>query len=194
MDETFIDNTKIEQHINLFELMIKKGINKKLKWSCECRIDINDNSIFKLMKEAGCFLIFFGSESTDENILKRIGKYYTKDQIKNTILSAKNENILCVTSFIFGLPGETEDTILETIKIAKELDIYSTTFPLIVPFPGTQIRKMAKQKKYGYRILTDDWSLYDKQYPGVLDLEYMNIDELRRYQKIAYDTIPKKYT
>jgi radical SAM superfamily enzyme YgiQ (UPF0313 family) len=191
-DETLIENNKIDVSIDLFNEFIKKGINKKLKWSCEMRIDLCDLSLFKLMREAGCYYIFFGAESADEGVLRRTGKPYTSEQIKKTILAAKETGITCAASFILGLPGETRETAMKSIEMGKFLDIYSCTFPIAVPFPGTALRRSAEVGRYGLRILTNDWDLYGKQYPGIMESESLNIGELRLLQSLAYSMIPKK--
>lgn len=189
-DETFI--AKMEWSRELFETMIDRGINKKIKWSCETRVDIASPELFQLMKKAGCYYIFFGFESADDAILKESRKGFKVSQIKKAIGYAKDAGIVCAGSFIIGLPGETELTARKTMEFAHDLDIYSTTFPIAVPFPGTVIRKMAEKHEYGLRILSDKWSDYGKQYPGVMESEHLKIDELRKIQREAYDLNPKK--
>jgi anaerobic magnesium-protoporphyrin IX monomethyl ester cyclase len=191
-DETFLDNDTISDSVELFEKMISKGLNKKIKWACEFRVDICEPSIFKLMRRAGCYYAFFGVESADSTIRRNIGKIYDDEQIRNTITTVRDAGIICAASFILGLPGETEETAWKSIRMAKELDIYSTTFPIAVPFPGTALRQQAEKHQHGLKILTNDWSLYGKQYPGVMDSDKLSIDQLRQLQKDAYEYNPKK--
>jgi len=191
-DETFVDNDEFDWSVELFEKMIQRGINKKIKWAGEMRVDVKDTSIFKLMKESGCYFMFFGVESGDPVVRKRAGKCFSNEQIFNTIITAHNTGINCAAAFILGLPGETEETIQCSMNMAKDLNIYSTTFPIAVPFPGTAVRKMAQKNMYGLKILTNDWSLYDKQYPGVMDSNSVSIDRLRQCQKNVYNLIPQK--
>ncbi|MCK4817148.1 radical SAM protein, partial [bacterium] len=67
-DETFIAN--LEWSKELFKTMISRGLNKKIKWACETRVDNCSAELFRLMKKAGCNYVFFGFESADDNILK----------------------------------------------------------------------------------------------------------------------------
>lgn len=189
-DETF--TADIEFSMELFRTMIKNGLNKKIRWSCETRVDNASPEMFKLMKEAGCYYVFFGFESADDEMLKRAGKGFDVAQIKKAVGWAKEAGLICAGSFILGLPGETEETAMKSIKLAKELDIYSTTFPIAVPFPGTSIREMAKKGMFGLKILTNNWDDYEKQYPGVMDSEHLSIDRLRELQEYAYKYNPKK--
>lgn len=189
-DETFIADPDYSE--KLFRKMIEKGINKKIRWSCETRVDNINSDLFKLIKKAGCYYVFIGFESADDEILKKAGKEINVSQIKNTVDWVKRAGIICTGSFILGLPGETRETVNKSIKLAQELDIYSTTFPIAVPFPGTALRKMAEKNMYGLRILSNNWDDYGKQYPGVMESESLSIEELRRLQRTAYSVIPKK--
>ncbi|MBR9705296.1 radical SAM protein [Candidatus Pacearchaeota archaeon] len=189
-DETFTANIDFSK--KLFEKMIELGLHKKIRWSCETRVDNASPEMFKLMKEAGCYYVFFGFESADDEMLKRAGKGFDIAQIKKAVGWAKDAELICAGSFILGLPGETEETAMKSVKLAKELDIYSTTFPIAVPFPGTPIREMADKGMFGLRILTSNWDDYGKQYPGVMESENLSIDRLRELQEYAYKYNPKK--
>jgi radical SAM superfamily enzyme YgiQ (UPF0313 family) len=138
-DETFTAN--IKWNVELFEKMISKGLHKKIKWSCETRLDTASPELFHLMKEAGCYYVFFGLESADERILEIAMKSFKVSQIKQGVLWAKDAGLICAGSFIIGLPAETEETVNKSIALARDLEIYSTTFPMAVPFPGTVLRK-----------------------------------------------------
>ncbi len=189
-DETFMFDLKWCNE--LFEQMIERGLNKKVTWSCSSRVNNVSPELFSLMKKAGCYYIFFGLESGDETILKTIKKRITTDQIRKAIQWAKEAELICVGSFIIGLPGETEETVNANIELAKELDLYSITFPIAVPFPGTALRKMAENHEYGLRVLSDNWNDYGKQYPGVMESEVLSIDKRRKLQKKGYQENPKK--
>lgn len=190
IDETFIVNLRWSRE--LFESIIRKGINKKITWSCETRVDVASPELFRLMKKSGCYYIFFGLESADDNILKISGKRIMTSQVKNAVNWAKDAGIIVSGSFIIGLPGETEETVRKSIEFAQELDLYSVTFPIAVPYPGTILRKMAINHEYGLKILTNNWDDYDKQYPGIMESEQLSINRRRELQKLAYDSNPKK--
>jgi len=193
LDETFVASKKFSRQ--LFERMISEGLNKKVKWSCETTVHLDDVEFYKLMKEAGCYYVFYGFESGNADMLKRIGKGVRhKSQIINATRAAHDAGIIAVGSFILGLPGETEETVMESIDVAKELNehVYSITFPIAVPFPGTAARTYAEKGEYGLKILTNDWDYYGKQYPGVMDSNVLSIDRLRALQSYAYEQIPKK--
>lgn len=190
VDETFIFD--LEWSRKLFQAMIDEGINKKINWSCSTRVDNMTADMFKLMKEAGCYYVFFGFESGDDTMLKNMKKSFRVADIKRAVAMAKEARLIVVGSFIIGLPGETEATVKKSIELAKEMNIYSTTFPIAVPFPGTILRKQAENNEHGMKILTNNWDDYGKQYPGVMDSEALSMEQRRALQKLAYDMIPKK--
>jgi len=193
LDETFVANKKFSE--KLFLRMISEDLHKRVKWSCETTVHLNDLSYYRLMKEAGCYYVFYGFESANEEMLKRIGKgVKNKSQIVNAVQAAADAGICCVGSFILGLPGETRETVMETIELSKQIstNVYSVTFPIAVPFPGSAARSFAEKGEYGLRILTNNWDDYGKQFPGVMESEHLKINELRDLQKLAYDVNPKK--
>ena len=136
--------------------------------------------------------IFFGIESANENILKTVKKNLNIDQVKNTVKWCQDVGIVPCGSIIIGLPGETEETVTESIKFAQGLNLYSITFPMAVPFPGTVLRDLALKREYGLKILTNNWSDYGKQYPGVMDSDHLSMGRLKELQDFAYKCLPKK--
>jgi len=110
------------------------------------------------MKEAGCTMLCFGIESGNQEILDKVKKKITLEKCKQAVAMCRQVGISPMTSYILGLPGETEETIKKTLEFAKELsDNYG--FHVLAPFPGTEVREM--KDYYGIEILTNDWDLYD---------------------------------
>ena len=131
-----------------------------LKWTSFARVDTVCQKTLTHMKAAGCNAVSFGIESGNSQILKTIKKGITRDQVVAAVKMCRRAGITPYASFILGLPGETPQTIRETMAFGdqlKELGL-SFGFHLLAPFPGTEIRE--KSDQYGLRILTDDWSQY----------------------------------
>ena len=190
LDETFIAHPAWNEQ--LFKAMIDRGINKKIKWSCSTRVDIVTPEMFKLMRKSGCYYVFFGFEHGDDEMLKIMGKKVDAEQAKQAVKWAKSADLVVVGCFILGLPGETIESAYRNMNFAKSLDIYSTSFPIACPYPGTLLRSQAEKHEYGLKILTNNWDDYGKQYPGVMESDTIDIDTLRRLQKEAYELNPKK--
>jgi len=134
--------------------------NLKIEWTSFGRVDTVSREVLGKMKEAGCHAISFGVESANAEILKTIRKGITIEQVISAVKMCKDAGIMAHISFILGLPGETPETLKETVEFGeklKELGAYHG-FHLLAPFPGTEVRR--ESDKYGIKILTDDWTQY----------------------------------
>lgn len=138
--------------------IIRRGL--KLKWSSFARVDTVSPEVLERMHAAGCDSVSFGIETANAEMLKTIRKGITTDQVVAAVGMCNDAGIQPSGSFILGLPGETPETIDETVAFGKRLRemgvIYG--FHLLAPFPGTLVRE--KSDTYGLRILTNDWREY----------------------------------
>lgn len=120
-----------EHVVSFCEELIRRDI--KIKWTCNSRVDYVDEAMLTLMGQAGCWLISWGIESANELILKRARKGYKKEQAFKALQWAKAAGIKNWGYFIIGLPGETEESIRETINYAKQLPLNMPCFILRHP-------------------------------------------------------------
>ncbi|MDD4979714.1 MAG: radical SAM protein [Candidatus Omnitrophica bacterium] len=114
----------------------------KLGWVCFSRVDITDEEMLKAMKEAGCHTIIYGIESGNKDILKRF-KGIGKERMRQAIRLCKKYKIRVVGTFIIGLPGETEESIRDTITFFKECDFDYISFNIAIPRANTELRREA---------------------------------------------------
>jgi radical SAM superfamily enzyme YgiQ (UPF0313 family) len=189
LDETFVLSKKWADEF--FTTLIERGLNKKIIWSCSTTVSNFSLELARQMRAAGCYYVFFGFESADDEILKRIKKNTTAEQTRNAVKFARQGGLLPVGSFIIGLPGDTKEHIFKTIEMARELNCYSVTFPLAVPFPGTEMREMALRNEYGMRIISNNWDHYGKHASGVLESVELPWSMRQELQGIAYKRNPK---
>ena len=138
--------------------IIKRGLS--IKWTSFARVDTVSEELLKKMKAAGCTAVSFGIESANPDILKTIKKGITLQQVVEAVEACNRVGVIPHASFILGLPGETPDTIKETMAFGERLKAtgLSYGFHLLAPFPGTAVRDHSKA--YGIQILTNDWSEY----------------------------------
>lgn len=117
-----------------------------LKWSALSRIDTVDDEILKIMESSRCIEIKFGIESGSQNILNRMNKKITINQIKRTIKQTKNFGIKVKAFIIHGFPGENMETTQETIKLLSEIKhfIDRITVFRFVPLPGSPVYEKRK--------------------------------------------------
>ena len=149
------------KHVHAFcDEIIKRGL--KFNWSIFARVDTVNQDILTKLKEAGCNWLSYGVESGNQEILDIVKKKITIEKVRESVKLAHDNGINVLVSFILGLPGETKETIQETIDFAQELNTFYG-FHVLAPFPGTEVREKAAE--YGLEILTSDWSKYDANRP-----------------------------
>jgi radical SAM superfamily enzyme YgiQ (UPF0313 family) len=139
------------------------------------------------MKAAGCKCIALGIETGNEKLLREVvKKKETKEQMREAVRLAKKVGLIVRCFFILGHYKETTDTIKETIKFALELNPDALSFGLMVPNPGSPLRKMAEQEDSGMRILHNRWDEYNQFNYSCYELTNIPLSELRRWQSKAY--------
>jgi len=114
-----------------------------ISWTINARANC-DYETLKIMREAGLRHVVVGYETGNEQILKNIKKGVTKDQAIEFTRNCKKLGLSVHGAFIMGLPGETRDTIRETIEFAKALDLNSIQASLASPYPGTEFWDLCK--------------------------------------------------
>jgi len=165
----------------LFEEMLRNRI--KLTWSCEARVDRINREMVRLMKEAGCCSIDIGVETGDREILKRIKKNITLEEVEEAVRIIKREKIKVMTHFILGLPGENKETIRRTIQFALKLNPDFMAMGIATPHPGTPFYDFLKENGY---LKTEDWSYYDPIKPPVFDYPQISGEEIYKNLQHAY--------
>jgi hopanoid biosynthesis associated radical SAM protein HpnJ len=144
---------------------------KKLNftWSCTSRVT-TDYETLKAMKDAGCRLLIVGYESGDEQILRNIKKGATIEGARRFTKDAHNLGLTVHGDFIVGLPGETRETLRNTIDFAKQLDVETIQVSIAHAYPGTEFYDYAKQNNLVQLKMSDDegHQLPNVVYPGIL--------------------------
>ncbi|MDL1909457.1 radical SAM protein [Chloroflexi bacterium CFX6] len=171
-----------DQVIELCKLMIEEDI--KIKWTCNSRVDFVDEEMLNLMGRAGCRLISWGIESGNEQILKHARKGAYPDKAERALRWAKKAGIMNWGYFIIGLPGETEETIRQTIDFAKKLPLDIALFHVAAPYPGTPFFFEVVENKW-FRPGTR-WEQVDMDKGTVLDYPNLPAERLLYWQKRAF--------
>jgi radical SAM superfamily enzyme YgiQ (UPF0313 family) len=170
-----------EHVVSLCRLIIERGL--QIRWTCNSRVDYVDEEMLKLMGQAGCWMISWGIESANEQILKRARKGYKKEQAYKALRWAKAAGIKNWGYFIIGLPGETEETIQETIAYAKTLPVDIALFHIAAPYPGTPFFYEVVENNW-FRPGTQ-WEEVDMDQSTVLDYGELTAERLEYWQKRA---------
>src|SRR3954465_8776610 len=115
-----------------------------ITWSCNARANVNYETL-KTMRDNGLRLLLVGYESGNQQILDNIMKGIRIEEAREFTANCKKLGITIHGTFILGLPGETPETIRETIEFAKSLDVFSIQVSLAAPYPGTELYRQAKE-------------------------------------------------
>jgi len=166
--------------------MINRGVNKKVIWTTETRVDIVDYDTASILKEAGCRRLIFGIESGVEELLRNVNKHYTLDEIRAGIENAHKAGLETIGLFMLGLPGETPELSRQTIEFAKSLPLDFAKFAILIPYPGTELYdRLVKNGKWNRK----DWDNFSTFNPNPDELVYypgkMTARELLLMQKKA---------
>lgn len=154
LDDTF--NLNANKVSGICELISRKYPD--LVWSCNFEVSSASFEMLRQMRDAGCWSIMIGVESGSPDILKTINKDITVDQVVSVSDWCHELGLMGRASFIIGHPGETADTIRETISLAKRIRVPFVSFSLMTPLPGSDFFKVAN--KYGdWKYDTDTCSL-----------------------------------
>ena len=171
-----------EQVVGLCKLMIEEKIN--IRWTCNSRVDYVDEEMLQLMSAAGCWLISWGIESGNEQILRHARKGAYPDKAERGLTWARAAGIKNWGYFIIGLPGETEETIQETIAFSKKLPLDIALFHVAAPYPGTPF--FFEVVKNGWFRPGTRWEEVDMDKGTVLDYPQLSAEQLLYWQRRAF--------
>lgn len=183
-DESFMLHR--DRVFELCDTMMEKGLSKKVGWICQSRVDHTEPEMLARMKKAGCRVISYGIESGNPQILKNIKKGITLERALQAVKWTNEAGILTDTNFIIGHPGDTRETINQTINFSVKLDPNMASFALLVPFPGTEVSRMANNKEGGLKLISNDYARFGKQVGGAMELEDIPRSELEQFHRKAY--------
>jgi hypothetical protein len=138
--------------------IIRRQLN--VQWTSFARVDTVSLPILKRMKQAGCTAVSFGVESGSPEILETIKKGITLDQVDHAVTMCNQVGVTPQASFILGLPGETSETLEQTVAFAQHLKSMGVLhgYHLLAPFPGTDVRE--NSHAYDIQIMSNDWNDY----------------------------------
>ncbi len=152
--------------------------NLKLPWDCQTRVDMISPQLLSHMKAANCQLVNFGVESGSQKILNAMHKGTTVEQNAAAIRWTKQAGMSVTVSLIIGYPGETQDTLKQTIDFMKKTEPDDLYLFLATPYPSTELRDVVAG--LGWK-MSADWNDYEGQNPTFenQELPFENITNVR---------------
>jgi hopanoid biosynthesis associated radical SAM protein HpnJ len=191
-DDTF--NIQKVRTIELCEKLKPLGIT----WSCTSRVT-TDYDTLKAMREAGCRLLIVGFESGDPQILKNIKKGATVERARAFAKDCRDLGLTIHGDFILGLPGETKESIRNTINFAKSLDVETIQVSIAHAYPGTEFYDYAKANGFITNEKMEDGGGHQMahiEYPGlptdyIMEMVHRFYDEYYFRPKAAFRVVWK---
>ncbi len=172
--------------------IIRRGVKVKLAFPNGIRVDFLDREVLLALKEMGVYSLSIGVESGSQEVLNTCHKGIRLERIKEIFSLIKAMKFETWAFFMFGLPGDTIETIKQTIRLAKELDSDIAKFHILKPFPGNEIYAYLRSKNL---ILTHDYNKFGFHSPPIHRLEGLEPEDMIQWQKKAYRSFyfrPKK--
>jgi hopanoid biosynthesis associated radical SAM protein HpnJ len=138
-DDTFTDDRPRAE-------AIARGLGKLgITWSCNAKANVPRDTL-KVLKDNGLRLLLVGYESGNQQILINIKKGLRVDRARRFAADCRDLGITVHGTFILGLPGETEETIQETIRFAREVNPHTIQVSVAAPYPGTELHRQAVER------------------------------------------------
>jgi radical SAM superfamily enzyme YgiQ (UPF0313 family) len=159
----------------------KRKIN--LPWDCTTRVDQISRELLTKLKEASCQEVFFGVESGCQQILDNVHKRTSVELNETAINWAKEAGLFVAISVIIGYPGETRETMKQTLDFVRKVKPDDAYLSIAMPFPGTELRTLVESM--GWK-MTSDWTRYDTMTP-VFENPDLPSEEIANTRRIFYN-------
>jgi radical SAM superfamily enzyme YgiQ (UPF0313 family) len=138
-DSTFTANRRWAERF--CDALLDSGLN--IRWRCNTRVNLVPQPLLVKMKQAGCQVINFGVESGDPQILRNIQKEVRLEDVYDAHRRCRQLGIRTYATFLIGCPGETEQTVRATIRLARQIRPNLAMFFVATAYPGTPLYEQA---------------------------------------------------
>jgi len=169
-----------EQVVGLCRAILEQ--KAPIRWTCNSRVDFVDEELLRLMGRAGCWMISWGIESGAPEILKRAHKGIDLQRVEDALRWSKAAGIRNWGYFIIGLPGETEETIEQTIAFSRRLPLDLALFHIAVPYPGTPFWFEALEQGW---LRVERWEDFDMYNSTVVEYPELSAAQIERAARRA---------
>jgi hopanoid biosynthesis associated radical SAM protein HpnJ len=191
--EFFFDDDTLTDNLPRVEALAKEIGKLGLVWSCNAKANVPYQTL-KVMKDNGLRLLLVGYESGNQQILHNIKKGMRVDVARRFTKDCHELDIVIHGTFILGLPGETKETIEETIRFAKEINPHTIQVSLAAPYPGTFLHTQARENNWLHH---EDEELLTELGTQIAPLSYAHLthteifDSVEAFYRRFYFCAPK---
>lgn len=170
--------------MELCNAIIESGLGITFEGST--RANLIDDGLMETMKKAGLIRLSFGFETADEEIRTIIKKEVPLESYTLANRLANKYDIETINSVMLGLPGDTRESINKTISYLRSArELKHASFSIAMPYPGTELYEMALRGDHGLKLLTQDYSKYQRYGSAVLEVNGITTKEMLRLQQIG---------
>jgi anaerobic magnesium-protoporphyrin IX monomethyl ester cyclase len=155
----------------------------RIRWAATTRVTAVEEETLRAMKEAGCYLLGLGVESSSQEILDRAKKKQTVADVERAVALCRKVGVATMGHCIFGLPGETLETAEATIRFMTRLGLDYMQSYCAVPYPKTELGELARDKGW---ITARTWSQYDFGGDSVMDTDTNRGEEVTEFRRRAF--------
>jgi hopanoid biosynthesis associated radical SAM protein HpnJ len=167
-DDTFTDDRPRAE-------AIARGLGRLgITWSCNAKANVPRETL-KVLRDNGLRLVVVGYESGNQQILKNIKKGLRVDRARQFARDCHDLGITVHGTFILGLPGETRETIEETIRYAREVNPHTIQVSVAAPYPGTELHQKATDS--GWLAADSDGALLSDEGTQLATLSYPHLEQ-----------------
>jgi len=161
----------------------------KIAWTCETRVNLVDKELLSHMKQAGCYAVAYGIETASPEIMKTLQKDITLEQVEEAVRAHRELGLQVVGYFMLGSPGETPETIKQTIEFAKKLKVDYAQFSVTTPFPATELYDIyMRGRKEPPKWEDFVYAGVDKSTTPVFESDKITREDLKKWTGKAYRT------
>lgn len=160
--------------------------NLKFTFEGSTRANLWDEEMVKRLKDCGLIRISFGLESADPQVREIIRKNVPMDSYAESNRLSNRMGIETINSVIIGLPGDSRESIKRTVDyLCRARDLLHVTLNIAIPYPGTEMLKMAESGVHGLKLIERDFSKYQRYGSAVMEVNGISPGELIDLQKKA---------
>lgn len=188
-DDTF--TTDEARVIEFCELLMERKL--RIDWYVNARVSLSCDTM-RMMKRAGCRLLIVGYESGNQHVLNSMKKGITLKQSREFTRAAKETGFIIHGCMMAGNPGETVETLQQTLDFARELNVDTMQFLPVMLYPGTEAYEWARAHGYLRNESFDQWVTETGMHRTLVDLPDLSAEELVKwcdYARRAYYLRPR---
>lgn len=155
----------------------------KVRIVTNSRVDTVDLDMLKRMRKAGFWMVCYGVESGDNEVLRLNKKEATVEQARQAVKWSKEAGLKVWGYFMLGMYGDTRESMERTVRLSLQGNFDIVNFAISAPYPGTEWGRIAEERGW---LVDKRWEAYDQNYSAQVSQPGCDLDLVKRFQRSAY--------